>query len=878
MVILDTSLLDDIEADSAGAAGAVTSMGSAITTPHALTTARLVSSDSSGSSSSSGSGSGSGSGSSSNSPRSSTSIHSRRRTHIHTHSTSRPIDLISASSTSSAIGPTSFSTAASEAATTAIFSSTPSAVFSASSSLSSMSTPQHYKNVKPLQDAFESTGLASKRLRSALGNANRPRASAPGALPLSSMTPHKAMPNTPVKAKASRSQSFISLRQPPPPPNVGGHHIFGSHAFGGNEGLAGSGSAFSRRHARGSTESSSFMRRAVSAGVVSTPPGTYEAMFNDNDENSEESEGDNDNYDYDDGDGGNGDNDVGRFARRFIVISVLGSGEFSEAVEVEERGGRARYAIKRTKRPATGSKARLRRLEEVDILRELSRIRPSASHPQQIHTHTAPAPAPAPAPQPHPNIVTLLDAWEEEGHLFMQLELCPLGNLADFFEEHGTTSGPLDEPRLWKVLAELAHGLAYIHANGILHLDLKPANVFITSFGSLKIGDFGLASRWPRLGAAEIVDGAGLVLGPDDELDRCALVLAEEVSSPNLDDLDLPRFGPLGEEREKRQAAQAAAAAAARVPNTIPRAFRRLMLEREGDREYLAPEIMSRGQYGRPADMYSLGILMLEAAANVELPDNGDAYQKLRNDDFSDVDISHLSDQLVDILTGPRGLLRSNPTSRPSAEALESNPIILKVRQWMSKGLTLEEEGRFVMAVASRTGPSPQQVRNAQSRPALREFNQFVPQSNDSPDDPFQAPLSLRRDDDVFGGMDEMEEPPRTATRASFFSDPTALTTPVNGYKVLFPAPPPTPSSGPPSTSSFPSTDLSPIADHQLTPSAGGRLPAAVEALIERERALVGGWRGAVVVEEYDGMMGAVLGPVMSVLGDRGVDDVEMSF
>jgi mitosis inhibitor protein kinase SWE1 len=41
-------------------------------------------------------------------------------------------------------------------------------------------------------------------------------------------------------------------------------------------------------------------------------------------------------------------------------------------------------------------------------------------------------------------------------------------------------------------------GLEFIHESGVIHLDLKPANIFITVEGRFKIGDFGMASLWPR--------------------------------------------------------------------------------------------------------------------------------------------------------------------------------------------------------------------------------------------------------------------------------------------------------------------------------------------------------------------------------------------
>lgn len=59
-------------------------------------------------------------------------------------------------------------------------------------------------------------------------------------------------------------------------------------------------------------------------------------------------------------------------------------------------------------------------------------------------------------------------------------------------------------------------------------------------------------------------------------------------------------------------------------------------IEGEGDREYIGPEVL-RGQFDKPADIFSLALIIFEIAGNVELPDNGVSWQKLRNGDMSDV-------------------------------------------------------------------------------------------------------------------------------------------------------------------------------------------------------------------------------------------------
>lgn len=58
--------------------------------------------------------------------------------------------------------------------------------------------------------------------------------------------------------------------------------------------------------------------------------------------------------------------------------------------------------------------------------------------------------------------------------------------------------------------------------------------------------------------------------------------------------------------------------------------------ENEGDREYIAPEIISDSIYDFRADIFSLGLMVVEIATNVILPDNGNAWHKLRSGDLSD--------------------------------------------------------------------------------------------------------------------------------------------------------------------------------------------------------------------------------------------------
>ncbi|KAI2469462.1 hypothetical protein F4781DRAFT_216823 [Annulohypoxylon bovei var. microspora] len=239
---------------------------------------------------------------------------------------------------------------------------------------------------------------------------------------------------------------------------------------------------------------------------------------------------------------------------RFGKVEVLGKGEFSLVYKVIETSqprmsqqgyfstpthrsscspssGKV-YAVKKLTLPILGEKDRALRRREVNVLEGLR----GCDH-----------------------VLQLVNSWEESQCLYIQTEYCEEGSLDAFLSFVGL-KGRLDDFRIWKILLEVGKGLRNIHEAGYIHLDLKPANIFINFEGTLKIGDFGLTTALP------------MDKGPDIE----------------------------------------------------------------GDREYMAPEAL-RSEVGQAADVFSLGLIMLEIAANVKLPENGATWTALREGDFSEV-------------------------------------------------------------------------------------------------------------------------------------------------------------------------------------------------------------------------------------------------
>ena len=99
----------------------------------------------------------------------------------------------------------------------------------------------------------------------------------------------------------------------------------------------------------------------------------------------------------------------------------------------------------------------------------------------------------------HPHVLQLYEVILTESHIWMVTELCSGGELYDVVESRGG----LHESEAYTYFAQLCDAVAYIHAQGIVHRDLKLENILLDAQGHVKVSDFGFTRefephRWLR--------------------------------------------------------------------------------------------------------------------------------------------------------------------------------------------------------------------------------------------------------------------------------------------------------------------------------------------------------------------------------------------
>jgi serine/threonine-protein kinase len=122
----------------------------------------------------------------------------------------------------------------------------------------------------------------------------------------------------------------------------------------------------------------------------------------------------------------------------------------------------------------------------------------------------------------HPNVVPLYEAGEERGTVYIVTRWVEGTELGTLVQSHG----PLEPGRAARTAAQIAAALEVAHEQGLVHRDVKPSNVILTSEDHIYLTDFGLAKR------AETAPG---LTGVDQMLGTVDYVAPEQIEGSEPD-------------------------------------------------------------------------------------------------------------------------------------------------------------------------------------------------------------------------------------------------------------------------------------------------------------------------------------------------------
>ncbi|KAA6395371.1 MAG: putative NEK protein kinase [Streblomastix strix] len=96
----------------------------------------------------------------------------------------------------------------------------------------------------------------------------------------------------------------------------------------------------------------------------------------------------------------------------------------------------------------------------------------------------------------HPNIVQYLGYYMKRNKLAIVMELVEGGDAQALYKTMRQKQQPLELNNVWEFIFQMAYALSYIHSQGIIHKDFKPANILLSGDKKIyKLADFGLAKH-----------------------------------------------------------------------------------------------------------------------------------------------------------------------------------------------------------------------------------------------------------------------------------------------------------------------------------------------------------------------------------------------
>uniref|UniRef100_A0A672ZS55 Wee1-like protein kinase n=1 Tax=Sphaeramia orbicularis TaxID=375764 RepID=A0A672ZS55_9TELE len=297
---------------------------------------------------------------------------------------------------------------------------------------------------------------------------------------------------------------------------------------------------------------------------------------------------------------------LSRYESEFLELERIGVGEFGAVYKCVKRLDGCLYAIKHSRRPLVGSANEQLALKEV--------------YAHAVLGH-------------HSHVVRYYSAWAEDDHMIIQNEYCDGGSLSDAIVKKEVQGELFSEAELKDLLLQVSMGLKYIHSSNLVHLDIKPSNIFI-------------CYRPSKTTAGE---------GESDEEDEAGVIY---------------KIGDLGH-----------------VTSTNSPQVE------EGDSRFLAIEVLHEDYSHLPkADIFALGLTVLLAAGAPPLPQNGDEWHNLRKGQPPKLP-QELSSEFMALL---QSTLDPDPTKRPSARELCKHTVLreessTKLAAQLRKALNVEK-------------------------------------------------------------------------------------------------------------------------------------------------------------------------------------------
>ncbi|KAM6926226.1 wee1-like protein kinase [Lycodopsis pacificus] len=322
-------------------------------------------------------------------------------------------------------------------------------------------------------------------------------------------------------------------------------------------------------------------------------------------------------------------NMMSRYTSEFLELEKIGCGEFGAVFKCVKRLDGCIYAIKRSKKPLAGS------IDEQNALRE-------------VYAHAVLG--------QHPHVVRYYSAWAEDDHMLIQNEYCNGGTLSDAIAENYRRLSYLTELELKDLLLQVTRGLKYIHSTSLVHMDIKPSNIFI--------------SRKSVSSCDECDDDEGLTTSV------------------------VYKIGDLGH--------------VTRVNNP--------QVE-EGDSRYLANEVLQE-DYSKltKADIFALALTVVSASGAEPLPTNGDKWHEIREGKLPAIP-QVLSPEFLSLL---KLMIHPDPSRRPSTSDLIKHPVLLTAARMSADQLRVELNAeKFKNALLQKELKKAQQARAAAEEKVL---------------------------------------------------------------------------------------------------------------------------------------------------------------